>query len=123
MYLYNEIRKLISHLITSLIMAQKKDFKFPSELTEAAQFHFALSHPARLHIIETLKKNGPASFEQLTHGIPLHRATITQHITILKRTQLITSIELPNATVGYCINGVTYTHLQQILSNRWASTA
>ena len=96
-------------------MAQKKDYKFPYDLLELSQFHFAFSHPARLQIVRRLKGRPNASFDQLATGIPLHRATISQHISILRRIGLIQPSELSSGAVGYKLNQEMYAYAKGLM--------
>ena len=96
-------------------MAQKKDFKFDIELMELSRFHFAFSHPARLYILGRLKQSSTASFDDLAFSIPLHRSTVSQHITILQRSSLLLPIELADGSVGYKINHEVYSYAKELM--------
>ena len=100
-------------LQNTLLMALKKDFKFEPMLAQSANFHFALSHPARLQIIYRLRTQGQLSFDQLAVKIPLHPSTVSQHLLILRRTDLIIPVELNDGQqLGYRLNPHTYEQLE-----------
>ena len=52
-------------------MPLEKDYKFSDRLISLSQIAFALSHPARIEIIEFLLKNGKSSYPDLNDLIPL----------------------------------------------------
>lgn len=49
----------------------------------------ALTHPARLKIIRSLRKNGPMTVQQLSAEHPLSLAALSQHLEILRETQIV----------------------------------
>ncbi len=85
-------------------MALKKDYKFEEELIDAANYHFALGHPARVLIIQLLLQRFQLSFSVLAQVIPLSKPTVSQHISILRRFHFIVPVELPNGNSGYKLN-------------------
>ena len=93
-------------------MSLKKDFKFDPSLAELANFHFAFSHPARLQIIARLRANSKLGLAELARDIPLHHATVSQHIAILRRTQLIQPVERRDGSTGYQLDTEAYSYFQ-----------
>ena len=69
-----------------------------------AAFSLALSHPARIVIVELLQENGYCLFHDLRRSIPLSDATISQHLQMLRRVHFIRHQELPNGQIVYTLD-------------------
>ncbi len=82
-------------------MPLKKDYKFSDRLISLSQIAFALSHPARIEIIEFLLENGKSSYSDLIDLIPLSTSSISQHLRALEKVCLIQNVDLDNASIGY----------------------
>ncbi len=63
----------------------------------------ALSHPARLAILQTLAHRGTCICGEIVDVMPLSQATVSQHLKILKNANLITG-EVEAQRSCYCIN-------------------
>lgn len=63
----------------------------------------ALSHPARLAILQTLAQRGTCICGEIVDVMPLSQATVSQHLKILKNAGLITG-EIEAQKSCYCIN-------------------
>ena len=63
----------------------------------------ALSHPARLAILQTLALRGACICGEIVDVMPLSQATVSQHLKILKNAGLITG-EIDGQRSCYCIN-------------------
>ncbi len=63
----------------------------------------ALSHPARLAILQTLAIRGTCICGELVEVMPLSQATVSQHLKILKSAGLITG-EIEGTKSCYCVN-------------------
>jgi len=63
----------------------------------------ALSHPARLAILQTLASRGACICGEIVDLMPLSQATVSQHLKILKDAGLITG-EIDGPRSCYCIN-------------------
>jgi ArsR family transcriptional regulator len=63
----------------------------------------ALSHPARLAILQTLAHRGTCICGEIVAVMPLSQATVSQHLKILKNAGLITG-EIEGQRSCYCIN-------------------
>jgi len=63
----------------------------------------ALSHPARLAILQTLTLRGACICGEIVDVMPLSQATVSQHLKILKNAGLITG-EIDGQRSCYCIN-------------------
>ncbi len=82
--------------ITKFNIFNKDDKKF-------ARFSKALSHPARIAILNLLIKKGECICSEVVMDIPLSQSTVSQHLKELKSVGLIKGhIEGPR--VCYCID-------------------
>lgn len=63
----------------------------------------ALSHPARLAILQTLARRGSCICGEIVDVMPLSQATVSQHLKVLKEAGLITG-EVDGPRSCYCIN-------------------
>ena len=66
----------------------------------------ALSHPARLAILQTLASRGTCICGEIVDLMPLSQATVSQHLKVLKTAGLISG-EIDGQKSCYCINGET----------------
>ena len=72
----------------------------------------AISHPARLAILQTLARRGVCVCGEIVDEIPLSQATVSQHLKILKNAGLITG-EIKAQSSCYCINTGTMRELRE----------
>ena len=63
----------------------------------------ALSHPARLAILQTLALRGACICGEIVEVMPLSQATVSQHLKVLKNAGLITG-KIDGTRSCYCIN-------------------
>ena len=68
-----------------------------------AKFAKALGHPARVSIMEFLAKLHDCYFGEINEELPMTKATVSQHLSILKEAGLIQG-EIEPPKVRYCIN-------------------
>ena len=66
----------------------------------------ALSHPARLAILQTLAQRGTCICGEIVAVMPLSQATVSQHLKVLRDAGLITG-EVDGPRSCYCINTAT----------------
>jgi len=78
---------------------------FDESLQQAAVYFKALSHPARLAIINYLIETGSCITGDITEELPLSRTTVSQHLRELKDCNLIQGT-VEGAKVNYCINTI-----------------
>jgi DNA-binding transcriptional ArsR family regulator len=83
-------------------MSEKKDFS--EKHKQIALIAKALSHPARVYIVERLSKmDSCCTSSEMIDDIPIARSTLSQHLKELKLAGLIQGeIELPK--IKYCLN-------------------
>jgi ArsR family transcriptional regulator len=72
----------------------------------------ALSHPARLAILQTLALRGTCICGEIVDVMPLSQATVSQHLKVLKNAALI-SWENDGQKSCYCINTETIRVLRE----------
>ncbi len=78
---------------------------FDESLQQAAVYFKALSHPARLAIINYLAESGTCITGDITEELPLSRTTVSQHLQELKDCNLIQGT-VDGVKVNYCINSI-----------------
>lgn len=89
---------------------------FDESLQQAAVYFKALSHPARLAIINYLIQAGTCITGDITQELPLSRTTVSQHLQELKGCNLIQGT-VDGAKVNYCINLPGIDEMIQLLSD------
>lgn len=86
-----------------IAMTYAKKEIFNDRLQLLAGFTKALSHPARMAILEFLAKQDQCISGDITDEIPLSRTTVSQHLQELKNAGLIKGT-VSGTRVYYCIN-------------------
>lgn len=76
---------------------QDKEFK------EIADIAKALSHPARIRIMQILTEKNMCICGEIVDLLPLSQSTVSQHLKELKRVELIKG-EIEGSKTCYCIN-------------------
>ena len=84
-------------------MTSPKFELFDQELQSAATLFKALSHPARLAILNYLAETKVCMTGDITRELPLSRTTVNQHLAELRDTELIRG-EISGVKVNYCLN-------------------
>jgi DNA-binding transcriptional ArsR family regulator len=72
-----------------------KTEEYPARQVKVAQFAKALSHPARIAIIEHLHQYGECFCGDIVDELPLAQASVSQHLKELKDAGLVEAIEMP----------------------------
>lgn len=75
---------------------------FSTELQNLAKFAKAISHPARLAILEYLAETKTCISGDISDYLPLSRSTVSQHLKELKELGLIHG-EIDGLKVNYCL--------------------
>jgi ArsR family transcriptional regulator, arsenate/arsenite/antimonite-responsive transcriptional repressor len=84
-------------------MENEKDVQYPERNLLLAKYAKALSHPARIFIMELLSRQSCCYSGDICEEIPIARSTLSQHLKELKYAGLIQGcIEPPK--IKYCIN-------------------
>lgn len=84
-------------------MSYSKAPAFDTSLQELAKIAKALSHPARLAILQHLAKAKTCISGDIVNELPLSRTTVSQHLKELLKLGLIKS-KTVGVTVSYCID-------------------
>ncbi|NJO89787.1 MAG: winged helix-turn-helix transcriptional regulator [Chloroflexia bacterium] len=84
-------------------MTNAKTELFSGELQQAALFFKALSHPARLQILQFLAETKTCISGDISDELPLGRTTVNQHLKELKDVELITW-HSEGIKTKYCLN-------------------
>lgn len=84
-------------------MTHAKTAAFTREQQQLAQVAKALSHPARVAIIQLLASKTTCISGDIAAELPLSRTTVSQHLQELKALDLIRG-EIDGLTVCYCLN-------------------
>ena len=71
-------------------MAFSRAVLYEQQLQQCALYAKAISHPEGIAIIKLLKKNGTSSVNRIAMNSPLHLNTVSQHLSILRKTGLVT---------------------------------
>jgi DNA-binding transcriptional ArsR family regulator len=79
-----------------------KSDKFDDNLQELALLAKAISHPARLAILQYLAETKTCISGDISDFLPLSRTTVSQHLSELKKTGLIHG-EIDGLKVNYCL--------------------
>ena len=79
-----------------------KTENFTTELQDLAMMAKALSHPARLMILEYLAEQKVCISGDIANEVPLSRTTVSQHLKELKNAGLIQGT-IEGLTVNYCL--------------------
>lgn len=90
-----------------------KDYSIKQELL--ATFAKALGHPARIAICNLLTKRGACFFGDIHAELPMAKATMSQHLTVLKDAGLIHG-ETITPKVRYCINDENWQMARQLFA-------
>lgn len=85
-------------------MARSKGYKFTEAQQLKAKYAKALSHPARVQIVELLKEHNVLFFEQLEEALPLSKGAIGQHLDKLDDVKLLLPAPGGFGRTGYRIN-------------------
>lgn len=80
-----------------------KGKQYSDKDSKIARYAKAMSHPARITILRNLASSGTLTFSEISDFLPLARSTVSQHLTELKKSELIIST-LESANVSYSIN-------------------
>lgn len=81
---------------------------FNVELQDLAKFAKAISHPARLAILQFLAETKTCISGDISDYLPLSRSTVSQHLKDLKELGLIHG-EIDGLKINYCLCNSTIT--------------
>ena len=97
-------------------MAAPKTDEFSANAIDLARFAKALSHPARIAILETLAKRDSCICGDIVELLPLAQSTVSQHLKELKQVGLING-EIDGLKSCYCLNAKAVKQLEKLFGN------
>jgi ArsR family transcriptional regulator len=97
-------------------MATSKTDLFDTRLNTAAVLFKALSHPARLAILQYLAETKVCITGDISDELPLSRTTVNQHLTELKKAGLIQGT-VDGVKVNYCLNPERIEELESLIAS------
>lgn len=80
-----------------------------------AKYANALSHPARIAILEVLLKRQTCICGDIVDELPISQSTVSQHLKALKESGLIKG-SIDGVTVCYCIDELAWKEAETLLS-------
>ncbi len=89
--------------------------KFDSNLQDLAKFARAISHPARLAILQYLAETKTCISGEISDFIPLSRTTVSQHLKELRDIGLIHG-EIDGLKINYCLCNNALTKYKKLLT-------
>ena len=96
-------------------MVVSKTELFDEALQEKANLFKALSHPARLQILNFLAKSKNCISGDISDELPLSRTTVNQHLKELKEAGLIKG-HVEGVKMKYCLDGERVNEMNILLS-------
>jgi DNA-binding transcriptional ArsR family regulator len=87
-------------------MGASKSESFSAEHNEMATLFKALSHPARIAIVDYLLKVDACICGDIVNELPLAQPTVSQHLAALKNANVIKGT-IEGTAICYCINSDT----------------
>ena len=84
-------------------MAQNKKSEFDQQTQALSKFAKALSHPARVLILQTIAQKKECICGEIVDVLPLAQSTVSQHLKELKEIGLIQG-EVEGVKSCYCVN-------------------
>jgi ArsR family transcriptional regulator, arsenate/arsenite/antimonite-responsive transcriptional repressor len=97
-------------------MVKAKSDLFKENLNESAAFFKALSHPARLQILQYLAASQSCITGDISDELPLSRTTVNQHIKELKDIGLIQGT-IEGVRTKYCLNADRIEELKHLFGD------
>ncbi len=95
-------------------MVVSKTELFDEALQEKANLFKALSHPARLQILNFLAKSKNCISGDISDELPLSRTTVNQHLKELKEVGLIKG-HVEGVKMKYCLDGEKVKEMKNLL--------
>ncbi len=102
-------------------MAKARKDLFSAEQQELASIAKALSHPARIAILEQIAARNMCICGDLVDAVPLSQSTVSQHLKVLREAGLITG-EIEGPKSCYCVDWAKLKEAQTAIMG-WFSKA
>jgi DNA-binding transcriptional ArsR family regulator len=94
-------------------MSQIKTITYNQDIQDFAKFTKAISHPARLAILQYLAETKTCISGDISDSLPLSRSTVFQHLKELKELGLIHG-EIDGIKINYCLCNSTILKYKQM---------
>jgi DNA-binding transcriptional ArsR family regulator len=98
----------------------EKPVDFSTKDINLAKYAKALSHPARIAILNLLIQKQACICGDIVEELPLAQSTVSQHLKVLKEAGLIKG-EIEGSTVCYCIDDNEWTIAKNLLNELFLS--
>lgn len=102
-------------------MGATKTLDYRTKEIAIAKYAKALSHPARIAIINLLLKKQSSICGDIVLELPLSQSTVSQHLKELKQSGLIKG-DIDGVSVCYCIDEKEWTKAKSILAALFETT-
>ena len=96
-------------------MGASKSASFSEKHNELSSLFKALSHPARIAIVEYLLSVDSCICGDIVNELPLAQPTISQHLKELKNANIIKG-SIEGTAICYCINSETMVKIENYFS-------
>src|SRR5690554_5119248 len=97
-----------------IVERKMKPEEFSIKALSIAKYAKALSHPARIAILNLLIQKQTCICGDIVDELPLTQSTVSQHLKVLKEAGLIKG-EIEGSTVCYCIDEKAWASAQNLL--------
>lgn len=94
-------------------MAINKAKLFSDKRIRTSELAKALSHPARMAIVEILSQSESCICGDITNQLPLAQSTVSQHLKVLKASGIIKG-EVEGVKTCYCLNTEVVKEMKQL---------
>ena len=101
-------------------MAISKASEFEAGHVALASFFKALSHPARVEILQVLARRGTCICGEIVDELPLAQATVSQHLKALKSAGLIRG-DIEGPAICYCIDEEAFSRMREAVDQYFNS--
>jgi DNA-binding transcriptional ArsR family regulator len=96
-------------------MTNNKSSEFSNELQEMALIANALSHPARLAIIQLLAEKKEIKTGNISVELPIARPTVSRHLKVLKESGIIKG-SIDGLKIHYCLDMIVLDKYRQFFN-------
>ena len=97
-------------------MGASKSDSFSVEHNELSMLFKALSHPARIAIIDYLLSVDTCICGDIVNELPLAQPTVSQHLAALKNVNIIKG-SIEGTAICYCLNPETMVKIEKYFGN------
>lgn len=102
-------------------MTNNKFEEFTTDQQELANFAKALSHPARIAIIQLLAEKKEIKTGNISDDLPISRTTVSQHLKALKEMGIIIGT-IDGLKIHYCLNMGKLEEIKKALNHLFDNT-